>query len=56
MAFVGGVVCVVWRGGVIGDLLLAVEGVVAAVVQVVRLAQEGALLRPVRTTSLHICS
>ena len=43
MACVGGSVCVVWRGGGIGDLRLAVEGVAPAAVQVVRLAQEGAL-------------
>ena len=55
-ACVGGAVWVVRRGGGIGDLRLAVEGVAPAVVQVVRLAQEFALLRPVRTISLHTSS
>ena len=39
-ACVGGAVWVVWRGGGIGDLRLAAEGVAPAAVQVVRLAQE----------------
>ena len=43
MACVGGVVWVVRRGGGICASCLAVEGVVPAAVQVVRLAQEGAL-------------
>ena len=41
VACVGGVVCVVWRGGGIGDLRLAVEGVAPAAVQVVGLARSG---------------
>ena len=56
VACVGGAVCVVRRGGGICASCLAVEGVAPAVVQVVRLAQEFALLRPVRTTSLHTSS
>ena len=56
VACVGGAVWVVWRGGGIGDLRLAAESVAPAAVQVVRLAQEFALLRPVRTTSLHTSS
>ena len=55
-ACVGGAVCVVRRGGGIGDLRLAAQGVAPAAVQVVGLAQEFALLRPVRTTSLHTSS
>ena len=39
-ACVGGSVCAVRRGGGIGDLRLAVEGVAPAAVQVVRLTQE----------------
>ena len=40
MAWVGGAVWAVWRGGGIGDVHLAVEGVAPAAVQVVGLAQE----------------
>ena len=40
-ACVGGAVCVVRRGGGIGDLRLAVQGVVPAAVQVVGLARSG---------------
>ena len=41
VACVGGAVWVVRRGGGIGDLRLAVEGVAPAAVQVVGLTQEG---------------
>ena len=47
VACVGGLVCVVRRGGGIGDLRLAAEGVAPAAVQVVRLRTEEALTRPV---------
>ena len=40
-ACVGGAVCAVRRGGVIGDLRLAAEGVAPAAVQVVGLARSG---------------
>eukprot|EP01043_Picozoa_sp_COSAG02_P069597 COSAG02_NODE_11990_length_1618_cov_7.698486_2_plen_187_part_00 len=40
VASVGGAVWVAWRGGGIGDLRLAVEGVLLVAVQVVRLAQK----------------
>lgn len=40
-ACVGGAVWAVWRGGSIGDLRLAVEGVAPAAVEVVRLAHPG---------------
>ena len=56
VACVGGAVWVVWRGGGIGDRRLAADSVAPAAVQVVGLAQEFALLRPVRTTSLHTSS
>ena len=47
VACVGGAVCVVRRGGGIGDLRLAAEGVAPAAVQVARLPTEEALIRPV---------
>ena len=47
VACVGWAVCVVWRGGGIGDLRLAAEGVAPAAVQVARLPTEEALIRPV---------
>ena len=47
VACVGGVVWVVRRGGGIGDLRLAAEGVAPAAVQVARLPTEEALIRPV---------
>ena len=40
VASVGGAVWVAWRGGGIGDLRLAAEGVLLVAVQVVRLAQK----------------
>ena len=49
MACVGGSVWVVWRGGVIGDLLLPVEGVAPVAVQVVGLAHLEPTVGPVRT-------
>ena len=48
VACVGGVVWVVRRGGGIGDLRLAVEGVAPAAVQEVVVAQEGPLTGPTR--------
>ena len=47
VACVGGAVWVVWRGGGIGDLRLAVESVALVAVQVARLPTEEALIRPV---------
>ena len=48
VACVGGAVWVVRRGGGIGDLRLAAEGVAPAAVQEVVVAQEGPLTGPTR--------